>query len=73
MSTVVEILEAISSLAPADYVSVRDWFVERDNRLWDAQIEEDSESGRLDHLVNEIEANIASGKIKSLNEVIGDS
>ncbi|MES2309812.1 MAG: hypothetical protein V4507_13225 [Verrucomicrobiota bacterium] len=73
MSTVVEILEAISSLAPEDYASIRDWFVDRDSRLWDAQIEEDSASGRLNHLVQEIEADIASGKIKSLDEVIGDS
>jgi hypothetical protein len=46
---------------------------DRDNFLWDKQIEEDSASGRLDHVVAEIEAAIEAGKVKPLDEVINDS
>jgi hypothetical protein len=70
MSTVDEIEAAISNLPPQDFARVRDWLLERDNLHWDKQIEEDSASGRLDHLIQEIERDIASGNVKPLDEVI---
>jgi hypothetical protein len=73
MSTVAEIEAAISNLPPQDFAQIRDWLLERDNLLWDKQIEEDAATGRLDHVIAEIEGDIAAGRIKPLNEVIDGS
>jgi hypothetical protein len=73
MSTVDQIEAAISQLPPHDFARVRDWLLERDNQLWDKQNEEDAAAGRLDHLVQKIEGNIAAGRVKPLNEVINGS
>ena len=73
MSTVAEIEAAISNLPPHDFAQLRDWLLERDNLLWDKQIEEDAAAGRLDHVIAEIEGDIAAGRTKPLNEVINGS
>jgi hypothetical protein len=73
MSTVTEIEAAISNLPPQDFAQIRDWLLERDNLLWDKQIEEDSAAGRLDHVIAEIEDDIAAGRVKPLNEIINGS
>jgi len=69
MSTVAEIEAAINQLHPEDFAQLRDWLLERDNLLWDKQIEEDAAAGRLDHLVKEVESDIAAGRVKLLNDV----
>jgi len=73
MSTVQEIEAAITQLAPADFAQVRNWLLEQDNRLWDKQIAADSAAGRHDHLVKEIEEDIAAGRTKPLDEIIHDT
>jgi len=73
MSTVAEIEAAINKLPPEDFAQLRDWLLERDNLLWDKQIEVDAAAGRLDHVVKEIESDIAAGRVKPLNEVINGS
>lgn len=73
MSTVAEIEAAINNLPPEDFAQIRDWLLERDNLLWDKQIEADAAAGRLDHIVAEIEGDIAAGKVKPLNDVINGS
>ena len=70
MRTVAEIEAAISNLPPHDYAQIRDWLLERDNLLWKKQIEEDAVAGRLNHIIEEIEGDIAAGRVKPLNEVI---
>jgi len=67
MSTVDEIEAAIGNLPPQDFARVRDWLLERDNLLWDQQIEEDGASGRLNFLVEEIERDIQAGRTKPLD------
>jgi len=37
---------------------------------WDAEIEEDVNAGRLDHLIARAEADITAGRTKSLDEVL---
>ena len=71
--SVVEIEAAISSLPPEDFARLRNWLLEQDNLNWDKQIEEDSASGNLDRLVQEIENDISGGRTKPLNEVINGS
>jgi hypothetical protein len=73
MSTVAEIEAAINNLPPQDFAQLRDWLLERDNLLWDKQLEEDAAAGRLDPIIEEIEGDIAAGRVKPLNEVINGS
>jgi hypothetical protein len=47
MSSVAEIEEAITKLAPEEFVRLERWFDAERNRKWDRQIEEDAESGKL--------------------------
>ncbi len=39
---------------------------------WDNQIEEDIKAGRLNDLIAQAEADIAAGRVKPLDEVLGD-
>lgn len=48
----------IESLSPEDYEYLRAWFFERDWKEWDKQIEKDSESGKLDFLIEEAKETI---------------
>ncbi len=73
MSTVQEIEAAINLLPPEEFARVRNWLLDQDNQLWDKQIEEDSAAGRHDHLVKEIEGDIAAGRTKPLDEIIHDT
>lgn len=56
MSTVSEIERAIDQLAPDDFATLRRWFIEKDNARWDAEIDGDATSGRLDFLFEEASA-----------------
>ena len=53
VAKVEEIQVAIESLPDQEYVRLRQWFSERDWEKWDRQIEADSESGKLDFLIEE--------------------
>ena len=66
MSRVEELQTAITSLAPAEYACLRQWFAERDWEQWDRQIEEDAESGKLDFLIEEAMAEKAQGRLQDL-------
>ena len=66
MSRVDEIKAAIEALPEDDYAQLRQWFSEKDWKDWDQQIEADSESGKLDFLVNEALDEKAAGKLKEL-------
>lgn len=73
MISVEEIEKAVACLPSSDYARLRDWFTERDNDLWDKEIERDSQSGALDHILEEIKADIAAGRIKPLDEILNRS
>ena len=51
MSNITRSQQAILSLPETDYLQLRHWFNELDWEKWDRQIEEDSESGKLDFLI----------------------
>ena len=72
MSTVTEIQQAITQLSPAEQRQLALWFEEALEDVWDTQIEEDVKAGRLDDLIAQAEADIAAGRVKPLNEVLGD-
>lgn len=66
MLSVQTIEEAIEQLPKADLVRFRDWFLEFDSRIWDKQIEEDANAGKLDSLAAEALAEYHSGKATEL-------
>ncbi len=66
VTKVEEIQVAIESLPDQEYIRLRQWFSERDWEKWDRQIEADSESGRLDFLIEEALNEKAKGILKEL-------
>ena len=66
MSNVDEIKAAIEALPEEDYVRLRRWFSEEDWKKWDEQIELDSESGKLDFLIEEALEEKQQGELKEL-------
>ena len=55
MDQVEEIEAAISNLAPGDFRRIANWVRERDQELWDQQLDSDSAAGRLDFLFEEVD------------------
>ena len=53
MVQIAEIKREIEELPEQEYVNLRVWFAEKDWEIWDKQIKEDSNSGRLDFLAKE--------------------
>jgi len=70
MRSVAEIQIEIEKLSPAEQRKLAHWFAEVQADAWDAQIEEDINAGRLDHLIAHAEADIAAGRTKPLDEVL---
>lgn len=68
--SVEEVEQAVSEFTPEELNSFRKWFADFDMAQWDKEIEADSKAGRLDHLIEEIESDIANGRVKPLDEII---
>jgi hypothetical protein len=72
MSSIAEIEKAIAGLPRAEFFQLIRDLRQRFEDEWDRQIEEDSRSGRLDHLWAEAEKEIAEGKARPLDELLDD-
>ena len=66
MQAVQELQSAVSQLSVEELARFRAWFDEFDAEVWDEQLEEDVESGKLDRLANRAIANFRAGKCKQL-------
>jgi len=66
ITRVEEIQVAIESLPYQEYIRLRQWFSQREWEKWDRQIEADSESGKLDFLIEEALTEKAKGILKEL-------
>jgi hypothetical protein len=66
MSKINELKAVIEALPEDDYTKLRQWFSEKDWQKWDKQIEEDSESGKLDFLTQEALDQKKKGKLGNL-------
>jgi hypothetical protein len=66
MSTVDQIEDAISKLAPAELAAFREWFAKFDAANWDEQIAHDAASDRLDALADEALADLRQGRCREL-------
>lgn len=64
--SVTEIETAITRLPAEKVQELMVWFEDYYNRLWDRQIEADLESGKLDGILAEVDAEIGSGLAKPL-------
>jgi hypothetical protein len=61
-----EIETAIAELPASDVAELAAWFEKFHAELWDAQIEQDLKSGRLDSLLKEAEQDLEAGRCKPL-------
>lgn len=66
LTRIEELEQAVESLPVEEYRRFRAWFLEHDWVEWDRQIEQDSESGKLDFLVREAEDGSKRGTLGDL-------
>jgi hypothetical protein len=62
MTRIEDIEKAVEQLSPEDLAKFREWFEEFEARLFDAKIERDAKSGKLDTLIAEARANHEAGQ-----------
>lgn len=63
----IEILEQhIAALDDDSFAKLREWFIELDQARWDKQIENDSNAGKLDFLINAALDEYQFGKTRDL-------
>ena len=73
MSMIEEIEAAIRKLPAEDQLRLAQRIQDVLWEAWDRQIEDDSRAGRLDHILAEVDADIAAGRTKPLDEILDDS
>jgi len=66
MSNIQEIEHALRQLSPEELAAFRTWFAEFDARVWDGQLQEDVETGRLDALATEALQDLCAGRCTDL-------
>jgi hypothetical protein len=66
MPTLHDLEEAVRALPPQDFAAFRSWFAEYDAALWDRQIEEDVQAGRLDEIMDEATREFREGRCRDL-------
>ncbi len=66
MITAEKIKEAITSLPEKEYIKLRQWFSENDWKKWDNKIQQDSEEGKLDFLIEEAMREKSKGTLRNL-------
>ena len=64
--SVEEIEKAITQLSTEDVAKLSAWFADYQAQLWDEQIERDLDEGRLDALLEEVDAEYEAGKARPL-------
>jgi NAD-dependent DNA ligase len=66
MLTAEKIMPLINELPEKEFKKLKKWFFEKDWAQWDKQIEEDSNNGKLDFLIEEALDGRAKGTLKEL-------
>ena len=66
MRKVQELEQQIQKLSREEFAELREWFLEQDWKAWDAQLEDDAKSGKLDELISEGQAEYESGRARKL-------
>ena len=73
MGSVEEIEIAVTQLPQADFSRFRAWLADYENDLWDRQIADDSDAGKLDALISRAQDDIKNGRVKPLDEILDDA
>ena len=63
MTQVQEIEDSIERLPPEQFRELAEWLRERDQQLWDDQLDSDSASGKLDFLFKEADQGLATDSL----------
>ena len=71
MNSLAEIQAAAAKLAPAERAELVRFLKGLESEAWDHQIEKDVNAGRLDFLIEELEAQIAAAKTRTLHDGLG--
>jgi hypothetical protein len=66
MSKVERIEKEIEQLSRSEFTQLRDRILERDWASWDAQIEKDAQTGKLDEAVGESKEDYKAGRTRGL-------
>jgi hypothetical protein len=66
MNTAKEIEEAVANLPKSELKVFRSWFSEFDAKNWDAQIEQDIDSGKLNEIGEKALKDHESGETKEM-------
>jgi len=61
-----EIESAIAQLPPAELAKLAEWFAEFQAQVWDRQLEQDVNAGRLDELLKQAEQDFEQGQCEPL-------
>jgi BioD-like phosphotransacetylase family protein len=64
--SVQEIEHAITELSPKELAELSAWLADYQAKVWDEQIERDLDTGRLDALLDEVDAEYEAGEAKPL-------
>ena len=73
MTSLSEIEKAITQLRDDEAYQLAAWLQNYLDEKWDRQIVTDLETGKLDSLIERVEADIAEGKLRNLNEILDNS
>jgi hypothetical protein len=66
MSQIESIEDAVRQLSTEELAAFRAWFAEFDAAVWDAQLEQDAASGKLDRLGDEALRDFREGRCTNL-------
>ena len=66
MRTIERLKAEIKQLTAAELTELAHWLSERHWDSWDAQIEADSQAGRLDFLIDEVQREKSEGRLTDL-------
>ncbi len=66
MRKVEHIEQQIRELSAGEFSELRDWVLEQDWNTWDAQIETDARSGKLDKLIADGQTDYTTGRTRPL-------
>ena len=69
MTNIARIQEEILALSETDYLQLKQWLDELEWDKWDRQIEEDSNAGKLDFLIDEAREAKEKGTLKNLEDL----
>ncbi|PSQ80317.1 MAG: hypothetical protein BRD46_04415 [Bacteroidetes bacterium QS_8_68_15] len=64
--SVKEIENAITELSTEDVAELSAWFADYQAKLWDEQIERDLDEGRLDALLEKVDAEYEAGEAQPI-------